>query len=171
MKSIDLLSMKKDKCSNKNDLEYSEFVKFHMSFRFDKTKPEDFGLAISSQDNMYVNPKDNSKWIKRYLIDLGWGLEVSYCRLPYPSFDQLLQMSLYAENGNKATDYYCALGILINDYATEFISLTERIFDNDKKEIRYYREFYQFVKTQIKYDDESIKKRWQDIFVKLGKIV
>jgi hypothetical protein len=171
MKSIDLIPIKTVKYPNKNDLECSESVKFHMSFRFDKTRLEDFGLVASSQDNEYFNPKDNSKWIKRYLIDLGWGLEVSYCKLPYPSFDQLLHMSLYAKNDNKATDYYCALGILIKDYAAEFIDFTERIFDNNKKKISEYREFYQIVKTQINYDDESIKKRWQDIFIKLGKIV
>jgi hypothetical protein len=147
--------------------EKPKLLNFHMSFRFDKTKPEDFGLIYSKHENLIIDPKDGSQWIKRHLIDLGWGLEVAFCRLPYPTFDELLVMSIYSNSNNKSADFYCALGILINDYSLRFLDFTERLFDSNH-DLHKYIGFYQVVKTQIHHHDETINKRWQVIFERVN---
>lgn len=162
MKSIKLISKRKANIDEQL-LEFPKHVYFHMSFRFDKTKPDDFGLMYSEHENIFIDPRDNSYWVKRYLIDLGWGLEVAFCRLPLPTFDELLQMSLYADYNNKSEAFYCALGILINDYSKEFLDYTEWLLENNHSMQRYL-EVYQIVKTHINYDDETLNKKWQVVF-------
>ena len=78
---------------------------FRMSYVFNKIKPEDFGLISTEQENIFIDLKDSSKWEKRHLIDLGWGLEVAFCKLPYLSFEELLKLSFYADPTKKTTDF------------------------------------------------------------------
>jgi hypothetical protein len=46
---------------NEQELENPAHVRFYMSFRFNKTKPEDFGLISTEQENIFIDPKDDSK--------------------------------------------------------------------------------------------------------------
>ena len=55
---------------------------FLMSFRFDKNKPEDFGLEKSpSNDNIFIDLRDNSEWLKKDLYDFGWGNEYGFYKI------------------------------------------------------------------------------------------
>lgn len=45
---------------------------FLISFRFNKSTPEDFGLIKSIKDSsIYINTMDNSHWIKQESYDFG----------------------------------------------------------------------------------------------------
>lgn len=149
---------------NNQNHENLEHTRFHMSFRFDNTKPDDFGLISSEQDNVYIDPNDNSKWEKRNLIDLGWGLEVAFCKLPYPSFNELLHLSLYANSKEKKAGYYCSIGLLLHDYASEFFDFTQNILANGKYSLQDHKHFYSIVRTQMIYLDKIMKVKWEVIF-------
>lgn len=146
-------------------------VNFHMSFRFNKTKPEDFGLINTVHDNIFIDPKDNSKWEKRYLIDFGWGLEVAFCKLPYPSFNELLNLSFYANPKEKLTYFYCAIGILLNDYQYELLDFTEKILIDKKNSLQDHKEFYHMVRSQMDYYDNSLKIKWQALFDQTNELI
>lgn len=75
---------------------------FRMSFKFDKSKPEDFGLIQSNQNaDIYIDANDNSEWERKALYDFGWGNENGFVRLPQLDFVtlwHLLQNSELQEN-------------------------------------------------------------------------
>lgn len=63
---------------------------FRMSFRFDQSKPEDFGLKESpNTKGLYIDYIDNSNWERAELYDYGWGNENGFIRLPKLGFDEL----------------------------------------------------------------------------------
>lgn len=159
--------------SVKNKIDYENIGQkfFRMSYVFNKTKPEDFGLISTAQDNIFVDLKDNSKWEKRHLIDLGWGLEVAFCKLPYLSFEELLKLSFYADPTKKTTDFLCSIGVLLNDYSYEILNFTEKFLTDSKNSLLDYKEFYHLIRTQMRYDDEILKNRWQILFKREQELI
>ena len=144
---------------------------FRMSYVFNKIKPEDFGLISTEQENIFIDLKDSSKWEKRHLIDLGWGLEVAFCKLPYLSFEELLKLSFYADPTKKTTDFLCAIGVLLNDYSHELLDFTEKFLADKKNSLQNHKEFYHLVRTQMNYDDKFLKRKWQDLFEQAEEII
>jgi hypothetical protein len=70
---------------------------FLMSLRFDKSKPEDFGLYQSPiNPDVFINEKDKTSWAKRELYDFGWGNENGFVRLPELGFGELIYLMEYS---------------------------------------------------------------------------
>jgi len=70
---------------------------FLMSFRFDKSKPEDFGLHQSPVNpEIFIDKKDKTSWIKRELYNFGWGNENGFVRLPELDFRELIYLIEYS---------------------------------------------------------------------------
>jgi len=87
---------------------------FLMSFRFDKEKPEDFGLSQSQYNcNIFIDTSDNSEWIQKELYDFGWGNEYGFIRLPELDFLELWNV---LENSKLQENKYGAAYTLENKY-------------------------------------------------------
>ena len=82
---------------------------FVMSIRFNKCIASDFGL-ISKNENIAINPIDNSIWIKTKLYDFGWGKENGFYKIPLPNFNTLLELALYSTNEE---DMYGAAAVIL----------------------------------------------------------
>lgn len=99
-------------------------VYFLMSFRFDKNKPEDFGLDSCPGDaGVYIRPSDGSQWLQKDLYDFGWGNESGFVRLPELDFDQLWQL---LTRSKLADNRYGAAFELQNKYSA---ALTNRLWE------------------------------------------
>ncbi len=61
---------------------------FLASFKYNKSKPEDFGLSKVNGTEHFVDKKGNL-WMNEILWDSGWGNEYGFIKLPEPNFDQL----------------------------------------------------------------------------------
>ena len=61
---------------------------FIASFRYDKSKPEDFGLKKVDGKDYFVD-KNGILWQNEILWDSGWGNEYGFVRIPEPNFEQL----------------------------------------------------------------------------------
>ena len=91
---------------------------FLMSFRFNKTKPADFGLAVFDNEK-FINQEDNTFWIKRDLYDFGWGKEYAFMKLPKLCFNDLLELLI---NSNVEANRYGAATILEEEYPNELLN-------------------------------------------------
>lgn len=61
---------------------------FIASFRYNKSKPRDFGLKEIDGKDYYID-KDGVLWKNEILWDSGWGNEYGFVRMPEPNFEQL----------------------------------------------------------------------------------
>lgn len=83
------------------------------------------------EEGIYKNTLDNSLWIERNLLDLGWGREIGLCRTPLLSFEKLLELvfTFFDDNSKKISDeqynFWGALSILLDDYPIEFLDVIE----------------------------------------------
>lgn len=99
---------------------------FIQSIRFSPKIPEGLGLK-KKDDNTYILEEDMSIWEYRKLLDLGWGKEHGFFRVPILSFDKLSNLVFNFDDLklNKITEdvynFYGALSVLIDDYAKKFI--------------------------------------------------
>lgn len=90
---------------------------FVMSFRFNKQKPEDFGLKYEA--GKFYSYIDRSEWILCELYDFGWGRENGYCKLPIPNFDELIDI---IQTSNDEEDCFGAAAIIEQQYVDELKS-------------------------------------------------
>lgn len=91
-----------------------------MSFKFDKDKPEDFGLTKSKEKkDIFICEHDNSEWICVPLYDFGWGNEYGFMRLPMLKFMELWSI---LENTSIHNNKYGAAAIIENEYADEMLN-------------------------------------------------
>lgn len=67
------------------DINQNHFI---ASFRYNKNKPEDFGLKKVDRKDHFVD-KNGTLWKNQILWDLGWGNEYGFVRIPEPNFEQL----------------------------------------------------------------------------------
>jgi hypothetical protein len=102
---------------------------FLMSFRFDKTDPEEYGLISSSeQDNLFIRTSDGSTWKKKNLYDFGWGNENGFIRQPELDFDELWYLLL---NSKAQENEYGAASELLEKYPEELLMRVEQILDQN----------------------------------------
>ena len=100
---------------------------FLMSFRFDKTNPEDFDLAPSSeQDDLFKRTSDSSNWKKKNLYDFGWGRENGFVRQPELDFEELWYLLL---NSEIQENEYGAASELLEKYPDKLLMRVEQILD------------------------------------------
>ena len=69
----------------KIDINQKHFI---ASFRYNKSKPEDFGLKKVVGKDHFVD-KNGILWKNEILWDSGWGNEYGFVRMPEPNFEQL----------------------------------------------------------------------------------
>jgi hypothetical protein len=102
---------------------------FLMSFRFDKTNPEDFGLVpLSEQEDLFIRTRDGSIWRKQELYDLGWGKEYGFIGQPELDFEGLLYLLL---NSRIEENQYGAASELLDRYPDELLEKVEQILDKN----------------------------------------
>ena len=96
---------------------------FLMSWRFDKSTAESFGL-IPKSEKIAINPIDNSSWEKALLYDFGWGQENGYYRTPLLGFTQLCDLAIHGTNRD---DVYGATAIILNLFPEELLVYCEML--------------------------------------------
>ena len=101
-----------------------------------------------NEEGLYVNILDNSLWVERKLLDLGWRREEGLCRIPLLSFEQLLELvfAIFDEKSKQISDeqynFWGALSILLEDYPIEFLDVIENKIG--KNEISPQKNIYLF---------------------------
>lgn len=145
---------------------------FMMSFRFDKSKPEDFGLIASNdKENIFIDMKDASLWKKRELYDFGWGREYGFMRLPKLEFDELWAL---LENSKIQENRYGASDVIIEEYPTELMNHVLELLDIPNKIDLETKEIFGILKLDQAINRSNIMgksyKEIQDDFEKWQKI-
>lgn len=101
---------------------------FLMSFRFNKTTPEAFGLIPSdNNDKIYLDSKDNSRWIKMGLYDFGWGSETGFVRLPKLGFNGLWYL---LTNSTVEENRYGAAALILSEHSAELLAYLTELFNS-----------------------------------------
>ena len=154
---------------------------FRMSFRFDQSKPEDFGLKVSPNVNgQYIDCIDNSTWEKTELYDYGWGNENGFVMLPKLGFDELWYLLV---NSPIKNNRYGAAAIIENQFCDNLLKYLLNMFKsstfqpNDAlknafkilklNEARNRSDIYGKSSIQIAEDC----RRWDLIAAKVGEIL
>ncbi len=100
---------------------------FRMSIRFNKNKPEDFGLKMLN--GKYYSISDGTEWSFRYLFDYGWGKEYGFYKIPLKKFEDLFKIILFSKDEE---DCYGAASIILDDFPEELLLYIENINNEDK---------------------------------------
>lgn len=112
---------------------------FMGSFRYDKSKPEDFGLKKNSKSEDFID-KNGDLWRHAILWDSGWGNEYGFIKLPEPNFEQLwvlLIESNIEENLLGAAELLTYYPLLVKDKLEQIFSQHETIDHNLTKRLSY----------------------------------
>lgn len=147
---------------------------FMMSRRFNKSKPEEFGL-IPYRENTYLLPVDNSLWVASEMYDFGWGPENGYYRLPELSFEELFELGNHASGD----DMYGAASLILKNYPHELLLRVESIIRNN--DTRKYLTLLKVLKLdtainlsfQIEQDAKDVNsqfERWKAISDSISKL-
>ena len=114
------------------ELDYNQKY-FLMSFKFNRTKPEEFGLTQSKYDNdIFINQSDNTQWMKKELYDFGWGNEYGFVRLPELGFLELWNI---LENSHIEENKYGAAYLLENEYPEDLLEYVLGILSKPNNQI------------------------------------
>lgn len=101
---------------------------FMASSRFDRSKPEDFGLKKVDETEHYAD-KHGDIWKNEILWDSGWGNEYGFVKLPEPDFNQL--WILITESNIKNNKLGAAE--LLNYYPNELKNKLQVLFNANEK--------------------------------------
>jgi hypothetical protein len=136
-------------------------------------------------DGIYMSTEDGSIWQKRIMIDLGWGSETGYCRLPILSYEQLWMHCInfnVINKTKKVTDeeynFYGSLSVLLNEFPDRFLRDIDALIDsgmfhqdNNQLLLEIINREY-FVSDEIleRISDTNMQrlcKKWKNILYKL----
>lgn len=113
---------------------------FMMSFRFNRTKPEEFGLTQRPEHPDLLEDAEGGLWRAAELHDLGWGPEVGFARQPELTFDDLWSLLLAS---NLEENRLGAASRLLERHPDQLlprlealVSSTTRIDSNTKRALR-----------------------------------
>lgn len=100
---------------------------FLLSFRFNKSTSDDFGLVQSKEDiSIFTNKDDNSQWVRQESYDFGWGNENGFMRLPELNFEQLW----YLLNNSAIQDNMYGSAFIIEErYPDKLLEVLKNIFE------------------------------------------
>ena len=102
-----------------------------MSTLYNKKSPTDFGLTY--RNGVYLRESDNSEWKPCFLYDSGYGREVGFYKVPFPSFFELIDI---IENYQNSEDVYGALSVFIfYDYYMDRLFYYIKSLKNEDKHI------------------------------------
>ena len=136
---------------------------FIQSIRFSPEIPEGLGLK-KIDDGTYVLEEDMSIWGYRKLLDLGWGKEHGFFRVPMLSFDKLLQCVFDFDDEKikiitvEVYNFFGALSVLIEDYASSFIQEIRRRFNEGKFNLKTNKFMIDYVNAEFDIDNQLIQR-------------
>ncbi|MFA5419213.1 MAG: hypothetical protein WC341_12225 [Bacteroidales bacterium] len=88
-------------------------------------------------DDTYWSKEDGSLWQKKEMIDLGWGKENGFCRLPILDYEHLKNNVLNFSFPKKSRivedeeyNFYGSLSVLIYDYPDRFFEDIEELINS-----------------------------------------
>ena len=135
--------------------------KFMMSYKHDKTTPEDFGLV--ERDGRYFSKKDNSEWIKHPMFDYGYGPEDGFYKLPLGSFNDLI--SFIEGNYKKEDQSLCAVVMMMEMNPSEVKKYLLKVIKNNINSD--YKHFLNYAFVIDAFSDKSMSedecKEWEHI--------
>lgn len=135
--------------------------KFMMSYKHDKTTPEDFGLV--ERDGRYFSRKDNSEWIKHPMFDYGYGPEDGFYKLPLGSFNDLI--SFIEGNYKKEDQSLCAAVMMMEMNPSEVKKYLLKVIKNNINSD--YKHFLNYAFVIDAFSDKSMSedecKEWEHI--------
>lgn len=135
-----------------------------MSFKFDKCKPEDFGLTVVSQEapETYVDSNENSRWVKKEMYDFGWGNECGFMRIPQLEFEDLWELLI---NSSIQENKYGAAYIIEKEYACKLMNhLLDILNKSDFTYISSFKEAAEILNLkQVRNRCETIGKTYQEV--------
>lgn len=135
--------------------------KFMMSYKHDKTTPEDFGLV--ERDGRYFSKKDNSEWIKHPMFDYGYGPEDGFYKLPLGSFNDLV--SFIEGNYKKEDQSLCAAVMMMEMNPSEVKKYLLKVIKNNINSD--YRKFLSYAFVLDAFSNKNILedeyKEWEHI--------
>lgn len=107
-----------------------------MSYRFNKSTYQDFGLIESNEANIYILPEDSySKWAKANLYDFGWGRENGFYKLPMLEYEKLVELVF---NSDDLEDKYGAAAMVLDYYPEELYDTCLKILEQETSSISSY---------------------------------
>ena len=124
--------------------------KFMMSYKHDKTTPEDFGLV--ERDGRYFSKKDNSEWIKHPMFDYGYGPEDGFYKLPLGSFNDLI--SFIEGNYKKEDQSLCAAIMMMEMNPSEVKKYLLKVIKNNLNSD--YKKFLSYAFVVDAFSNKSI---------------
>lgn len=109
---------------------------FLQTIRFLPKNPKELGLT-KIDDKTYVLLEDSSLWEYRKLLDLGWGKEHGFFRVPLLSVDNLFKYAFdFGDDklkfvNNDLYNFYGSLAVLMDDFASSLIlEIKQRYIQN-----------------------------------------
>ncbi len=124
--------------------------KFMMSYKHDKTTPENFGLV--ERDGRYFSKKDNSEWIKHPMFDYGYGPEDGFYKLPLGSFNDLI--SFIEGNYKKEDQSLCAAIMMMEMNPSEVKKYLLKVIKNNLNSD--YKKFLSYAFVVDAFSNKSI---------------
>ena len=135
--------------------------KFMMSYKHDKTTPEDFGLV--ERDGRYFSRKDGSEWIEHPMLDYGYGPEDGFYKLPLGSFNDLI--SFIEGNYKKEDQSLCAAIMMMEMNPSEvkkyLLKVIKNNINSDYKHFLNYAFVIDAFSNKSMSEDEC--KEWEHI--------
>jgi len=128
---------------------------FLMSQRYNKIEAEDFGLVKTNESDIFLQPEEKSKWIKRDLYDLGWGPEIGFCRIPIPDFSQLFDMVLHEKD---CENRFGAAAIILSDHGQALLAKCTALVQTQHLEL--YRDVFIILNLDfpVRYSQAPVEK-------------
>lgn len=102
---------------------------FTASFRFDKSKSEDFNLKKVEGEDYFIDKLGNH-WIQDYLWDNGWGNEYGFIKLPELNFEELWTLLI---DSNIFENYQGASEIINRKHPFELKNKLQALFSTNQK--------------------------------------
>lgn len=104
---------------------------FLLSFRFNKSTSDDFGLVQSKEDtNIFIDKDDNSQWVWQESYDFGWGNENGFMRLPELNFEQVWYL---LNNSTIQDNMYGSAFIIEEKYPDKLMEILKSIFEHNQR--------------------------------------
>jgi hypothetical protein len=153
---------------------------FLLSFRFNKSTPDDFGLVQSKDDStIFIDIDDTSQWVRQESYDFGWGNENGFMRLPELNFEQLWNL---LNNSTIQDNKYGSAYVIEQKYPEKLYEAMKNIFEqNQHSTDKSLKEALKILKLDeainrseilgksIKEIEEDFKK-WKDLSEKVKEI-
>lgn len=128
-----------------------------------KNKYESFFNRV--KPNKYCLVEDGSFWEHRKMVDLGWGSEDGYCRLPIPDYDELLSFVLnfdkqkkYRHVSDEEHNFYGSLSVLLYDYTMRFFNDLEKLLVTERFDYELNMQMIKIINREFLVDDNVLHR-------------